>query len=326
MEKNGEHFLLMPRIKNGNMVVLRQPPRADDKEQAERIYHDKTVPINHFYLSGYYYAREYWGSDAIVHLGTHGSQEYLYGKERVPSIYDHSNLAVWDTPILYPFIVDDVGEAMQSKRRGSATIISHMTPPFAAAGLQGELADIHNLMHEYKSLDEGGVKEKTAQMIIDTCYEHNLCNDMGLTREIIAADYGAFLTQLHDYMNELSGLSQPRPALLSELARPELVISTLSQMLGMEFLSAAAEFEARTYQAKVHDGSHEHGNHDHHNHDAAQQNHQHDDHSDHGSRNQSELEQLAGLRPCGIILSLQSMLKLILKSAAIINIPTASSW
>lgn len=298
MEKDGEHYLLMPRIQNGNMVVLRQPPRADDKEQAERIYHDKTVPINHFYLAGYYYAREYWASDAIVHLGTHGSQEYLYGKERVPSIYDDSNLAVWDTPILYPFIVDDVGEAMQSKRRGSATIISHMTPPFAAAGLQGELADIHNLMHEYKALDEGGVKVKTAQMIIDTCYEHNICDDMGLTREVIAADYGAFLTQLHDYMNELSGLSQPLGLhSYGELARPELVISTLSQMLGTEFLSAAAEFETRAYQAEVHDGNHEHGNHDQHNHDTDQQNHQHDDDSDHGfHETQSELEQLAGFK------------------------------
>ena len=49
----------------------------------------------------------------------------------------------------------------------------------------------------------------------------------GLTREIIAADYGAFLTQLHDYMNELSGLSQPLGLhSYGELARPELVIST----------------------------------------------------------------------------------------------------
>ena len=298
MERNGEHFLLMPRIKNGNMVVLRQPPRADDKEQAERIYHDKTVPINHFYLAGYYYAREYWGSDAIVHLGTHGSQEYLYGKERVPSIYDHSNLAVWDTPILYPFIVDDVGEAMQSKRRGSATIISHMTPPFAAAGLQGELADIHNLMHEYKALDEGGVKEKTAQMIIDTCYEHNLCDDMGITREEIATDYGAFLTQLHDYMNELSGLSQPLGLhSYGAIARPELIVSTISQMLGSDFLAEAAEFESKTYKATIHDGNHQHGDHEKHNHDKGEQTHKHDDDSDHGfHETQSELEQLAGFK------------------------------
>ena len=298
VEKDGEHYLLMPRIQNGNMVVLRQPPRADDKEQAERIYHDKTIPINHFYLAGYYYAREHWGSDAIIHLGTHGSQEYLYGKERVPSIYDHSNLAVWDTPILYPFIVDDVGEAMQSKRRGSATIISHMTPPFAASGLQGELADIHNLMHEYKALDEGGVKAKTAQMIIDTCYENNICDDMDLDRESIADDFGAFLAELHDYMNELSGMSQPLGLhSYGELARPELVISTLSQMLGTEFLEEVSKFESKFYNANTHDGSHQHGEHDKHNHDSKTQDHQHDNDSEHGfHETKSELKELAGFK------------------------------
>ena len=298
VEKNGEHFLLMPRIQNGNMVVLRQPPRADDKEQAERIYHDKTIPINHFYLAGYYYAREYWGSDAIIHLGTHGSQEYLYGKERVPSIYDHSNLAVWDTPVLYPFIVDDVGEAMQSKRRGSATIISHMTPPFAASGLQGELSDIHNLMHEYKALDEGGVKAKTAQMIIDTCYENNICDDLDIDRESIPDDFPAFLSQLHDYMNELSGMSQPLGLhSYGELARTELVISTLSQMLGTDFLKEASQFESKFYKADVHDGSHQHGEHDEHNHDNQTQDHEHGDEGEHGfHETKSELEELAGFK------------------------------
>ena len=48
-------------------------------------------------------------------------------------------------PVVYPFIVDDVGEAMQTKRRGRATVISHMTPPFAAAGLEGE--DSHICMN-----------------------------------------------------------------------------------------------------------------------------------------------------------------------------------
>ena len=51
---------------------------------------------------------------------------------------------------------------LQTKRRGSATVIAHMTPPFAAAGLQGELADLHELMHQYKSMDIGGVKKKDA--------------------------------------------------------------------------------------------------------------------------------------------------------------------
>ncbi len=74
---------------------MRQPPRTDKKNDETAVYHQGTVPMNHFYLAAYFYAREYWQSDAIVHLGTHGSQEYLGGKERGLSIYDQGNLAVW---------------------------------------------------------------------------------------------------------------------------------------------------------------------------------------------------------------------------------------
>lgn len=298
IERDGVHYLLMPRIRNGNMMVMRQPPRADNKEEAERIYHDEEIPINHFYLAGYYYAREHWNSDAIIHFGTHGSQEYLYGKERVPAMYDHPNLAVWDTPILYPFIVDDVGEAMQTKRRGRATVISHMTPPFAASGLQGDLSDIHNLMHEYNTLDVGGVKEKTGKQIVDMCFEKSICDDMELSREQIAADFTAFLKQLHDYMQELAGLSQPLGLhSYGELPREELVVSTVVQMLGNDFITAAAEFERKHYGAGLHDGSHRHGDHDAHNHSHGDNDHVHDNNSDHGfHETSSELTELAGFK------------------------------
>ncbi len=303
VERDGEHYLLIPRIHNGNMLVMRQPPRADNKEEAERIYHDEEIPINHFYLAGYYYAREHWNSDAIIHYGTHGSQEYLYGKERVPGMYDHPNLAVWDTPILYPFIVDDVGEAMQTKRRGRATVISHMTPPFAASGLQGDLADIHNLMHEYNALAEGGVKAKTGEQIVKVCYENNICDDLDLNKEQINADFPAFLKQLHDYMGELSGMSQPLGLhSFGELPRKELVISTIVQMLGSDFIGEAAKFEKKYYKGNAHGGSHSHGDHDEHDHDHGKQDHSHDEHehgkdTDHGfHEEQTDLSQLAGFK------------------------------
>ncbi|MEM6998937.1 MAG: cobaltochelatase subunit CobN, partial [Pseudomonadota bacterium] len=298
VEQDGEHFLVIPRIHNGNMLVMRQPPRADDKEEAERIYHSEDVPINHFYLAGYYYAREHWKSDAIIHYGTHGSQEYLYGKERVPSMYDHPNLAVWDTPILYPFIVDDVGEAMQTKRRGRATVISHMTPPFAASGLQGELADIHNLMHEYNALDTGGVKNKTGKQIVEVCFSSGICNDMDFSRKQIAADFTAFLKQLHDYMNEISGMSQPLGLhSYGELPRKELVISTLVQMLGTDFVITAADFEKEHYQSDVHDGFHSHDGHEEHNHSHSEQDHSHDNNDEHGfHETKTELSELTGFK------------------------------
>lgn len=262
--RDGQAQFVIPRIRNGNMLVMRQPPRADDKDEDKRIYHKGTVPMNHFYLAAYYYAREFWKSDAIIHLGTHGSQEYLAGKERGLSIYDQGNLAVWDTPVLYPFIVDDIGEAMQTKRRGRATVLSHMTPPFAAAGLQGETANIHELMHQYKSLDEGGVKQKTGEQIVSECMSQNICADFGWDQAKITANFEDFLEALHDYLVDLSSQNQPLGLhSYGELPEQDLVISTLVQMMGKEFVNVVADFEKKHFSADTHDDHAFHGESDH---------------------------------------------------------------
>lgn len=245
VKREGEYQFVLPRIRNGNMLVMRQPPRADNAEEDKRIYHKGTIPMNHYYLAAYYYAREYWGSDAIVHLGTHGSHEYLPGKERGLSVYDQGNLATWDTPVVYPFIVDDVGEAMQTKRRGSATVIAHMTPPFAAAGLHGEMADMHELIHQYKSLDDGGVKEKTAEQIVDNCLTSHICKDIAWSSEKMSENFEEFLEVLHSYMEDVATQNQPLGLhTFGELPEERLITSTLIQMLGSGFTSRAAKFES----------------------------------------------------------------------------------
>ncbi len=263
VEREGEAYFVIPRMRNGNLLVMRQPPRSDDKDEDQRIYHKGTVPMNHFYLAAYYYARTYWQSDALIHLGTHGSQEYLSGKERGLSRYDQGNLAVWDTPVLYPFIVDDVGEAMQTKRRGSATVLAHMTPPFAAAGLQGDVADLHELMHQYKSLDEGGVKQKTADQIISDCIDNSICADFGWSQTQAATDFDGFLDALHDYMEDLSSQNQPLGLhSFGELPEVELLTSTLLQMLDRSFPSKIADFEGEFFDSEGHLSSdgHDHNN------------------------------------------------------------------
>ena len=252
VEKNGKHYFILPRIRNGNMLIMRQPPRSDDKNDENMIYHQGLVPINHFYLAAYFYAREYWQSDAIVHLGTHGSQEYLGGKERGLSIYDQGNLAVWDTPVVYPFIVDDVGEAMQTKRRGRATVISHMTPPFAAAGLEGEIRYLHELMHQYKQLDQGGVKQKTATQLTKLCFDTNICKDLGWQQEQITQAFDEFIDALHIHLEDLATANQPLGLhTFGYIPEQALAISTLVQMLGNDFTNNASDFEHQYYSASL---------------------------------------------------------------------------
>ncbi|AWB65803.1 hypothetical protein C2869_04825 [Saccharobesus litoralis] len=274
--RDGQHYFIIPRIRNGNMLIMRQPPRGDNPDKEQGLYHDTSIPMNHYYLAAYYYARVYWQSDAFIHLGTHGTHEYLPGKDRGLSRYDGANLSTGTTPVMYPYIVDDVGEAMQAKRRGNAVTVGHMTPPFAAAGLQGVTADMHELVDQYRHIDTGGVKEKTKQQIIDYCFAENLCDDLNYELAQNNADFDLFLQELHDYLEELAASNQPLGLhSFGELAEQRLIISTLGQMLGNDFLRTASEFEQEHYQ---HEDGHEH--HDHHDHSDHQEHeeghHKHD--------------------------------------------------
>ena len=307
VNKDGKDYFVMPRIRNGNMLIMRQAPRSDNKNDENMIYHQGLVPMNHFYLASYYYARQYWQSDAIIHFGTHGSQEYLGGKERGLSMYDQGNLAVWDTPVVYPFIVDDVGEAMQTKRRGRATVISHMTPPFAAAGLHGDIAQLHELMHQHGQLDQGGVKQKTAKQIVEVCNSTNICKDLNWGQMQIDADFSGFMEALHRHLESLAVANQPLGLhSFGQLPEQHLVTSTIVQMLGIEFSQRAGQFEQRHYLYKLHKTGHSHshvgiGEHTHdgdedHHHGEDTHTHNYHEHQQSEQSVEQSLAQLAGFK------------------------------
>ena len=178
------------------------------KEHAS-LYHSTKTPINHSYLAIYLYARETFGADAYIHLGTHGSQEWLTGKERGLSMYDAPNLAVGNLPIFYPYIIDNVGEAMQAKRRGRATMISHLTPGFAKAGLYMEVSELHEKIANYMMLEQGQTKANTKAEIIDMAEKLNMLNDLSLDKATFVAEFDEKLPKVQDHLNALAQMSQP---------------------------------------------------------------------------------------------------------------------
>jgi len=237
-------------------MVLPQPPRGNRQARERSIYHDKNIPVSHNYLAVYLYVREQFNADAIVHLGTHGSHEYLPGKERGLSLYDAGNLAAGDTPIIYPFIMDDVGEALQTKRRGRATVISHLTPPLAKSGLYEALVDLHELMHQYNALDEGGVKARTKDAIITAVKARNIHHDLAWNKVDLGTRFDQFLLELHDYLSDLSTQNQPLGLhTFGEIPKEAHLISTLVQMLGKRFIEPA-----KHYAENLNDHAHEHTN------------------------------------------------------------------
>lgn len=209
LKKDGITYFVIPRLLNGNVMILPQPPRGQRGEDNEKaIYHDTKVPLNHFYMASYLFVRAKFNADALIHLGTHGTQEWTPGKEQALSVYDYPLLALGDVPIIYPYSVDVVGEGVQAKRRGRATIISHQTPPFTPAGLHEGLKPVHDLIHEYMLLDEGAVKMQTQQAIIDATGK-DIMGDLGLDADSAKKDFSTFLKKIHDYLHEIAKHAQP---------------------------------------------------------------------------------------------------------------------
>ncbi len=167
LQQNGQAYFVIPRLQLGQVTVLPQPGRSgmapgsqDARAKEKEIYHSTTDLPPHHYLATYLWTRQQ--NDALVHFGTHGTQEWLPGKERGLSVYDAPLLALGDIPVAYPYIADNIGEATQAKRRGRATIISHQTPPFAPGGLHDALTHMHDLLHQWQAQDEGAVRERMA--------------------------------------------------------------------------------------------------------------------------------------------------------------------
>lgn len=240
VQHQGQAHFVIPRLKLGNTVILPQPPRGEKKDDKEKaIYHSTAAPLNHFYLAAYLWAREVHGAHALVHYGTHGSQEWTPGKERGLSIFDSPYLLLGDVPVIYPYIVDDIGEALQTKRRGRATVISHSTPPFAPAGLHGEINRLHDLLHAWLNMTEGEVRDKTRDEIVRVTLENRIDRDMAWEPARIRGNFREFADALHIQLHDLALANQPLGLAVFGLpAESDLRLFTVMQMLGKPLIAA----------------------------------------------------------------------------------------
>ncbi len=248
---NGKRYFLIPRIKLGNLVILPQPRRGERvdklslklkklKDEDTSLWHNQKVPVNHSYLASYLYIKEAFKADALVHLGTHGTQEWMPGKERGLSVYDSALLPLGDLVVVYPYITNNVAEAMQAKRRGRATLISHQTPPFSISGTYKEVGEIMDYINQYKSVDDGMLASKLKEQITNLSLKLSMNKDIEFTKEDINKDFSKYLSKIEDYILGMSGSAQPLGMhTFGTYPKEEYLITTIMQMLGKDFLKKA---------------------------------------------------------------------------------------
>ena len=164
-------------VRLGHVTAVLQPERGDRGDR-RAAYHDADLPPRHGFIAFYLSLR---GSHALVHLGTHGSLEWLPGKAAALSAACWPRALIGGLPVVYPFIVNNPGEAAAAKRRLGAVTIGHLTPPIRAAGLQGEAAALEQMIDEYATAD-GMDRRRTALLragILDRAASAGLLDESG---------------------------------------------------------------------------------------------------------------------------------------------------
>ncbi|MCJ8518773.1 cobaltochelatase CobN [Pseudorhizobium tarimense] len=188
----------------GNITVALAPDRGRDADR-RADYHDPALPPRHALLAFGLWLKERLGAHAVVHVGAHGTLEWLPGKTVSLSRECFPEIVLGGLPVIYPFIVSNPGEAAVAKRRIGAATIGHLPPSLVDAGLSEDQKRLELLVDEYAQADglDRRRRDRLAKLIVETAQEVGLAGEAGVSREddpdIALSRIDAFLCDLKDF-------------------------------------------------------------------------------------------------------------------------------
>jgi cobaltochelatase CobN len=197
--------IVIPGLMNGNIFIGYQPIRCWEA-QSEALYHDPIVPAPHSYLQYYRWLKDVFKADAVVHMGTHGTLEWLPGKSVGLSNKCDPDMILNALPNLYPFCIDDPGEGIQGKRRTEAVLIGHLNPTMARADSYDELADLEVRLQEYfiqRNSSSQERKDILISEIMEAARKASLFDDLNIPDDVTVEGFLDYIDPLHDYIAEL---------------------------------------------------------------------------------------------------------------------------
>ena len=196
--------LVIPGVVNGNIYLGYQPLRSW-ADRMESMYHDPVVPMPHQYLAFYRWLRDVFKADAVIHMGTHGTLEWLPGKSLALSSKCYPDLVLGGIPNIYPYIIDDPGEGIQCKRRSEAVLIGHMCPTMTRAGGYDELSKVEVPLQQYLKTRNVAGERRTAMLteILDGIRELDMFDELSIPRDAEPDDLQDLLPGIYDYIEQL---------------------------------------------------------------------------------------------------------------------------
>jgi cobaltochelatase CobN len=184
--KNGQfHF---PATRCGHALIALQPERGEVMRR-DSDYHDLSRTPRHAYVAFYLWLRSQC-LHALIHMGAHGTLEWLPGKSVALSDTCWPAALIGPTPVIYPFIVNDPGEAAQAKRRIGAVTLGHLPPPLTQSVVPPELQRLERLLDEYSTADglDPARRTRLIASIRDEASASGVAADLGLSANATPAE------------------------------------------------------------------------------------------------------------------------------------------
>jgi len=225
----GKHF--------GNVFIGVQPTFGYEGDPMRLLFSNSASP-HHGFAAYYTYLENIWEADAVLHFGTHGSLEFMPGKQMGMSGECYPDNLIGSIPNLYYYAANNPSEATIAKRRSYAETISYLTPPAENAGLYKGLQELEELVGSYQSLKDSEQGTQIVNTIADKCRQVNLDKDIELpetdAEHLSAEARDAFIGKVYKQLMEIA--SRLLPCGLHVIGKPPTAEEAIASLVNIASL------------------------------------------------------------------------------------------
>ncbi len=136
----------------GNVFVGIQPALGYEGDPMRLLFEGRFAPT-HAFMAFYRWLRDDFRAHAVLHFGTHGSLEFMPGKQTGLTAKCWPERLIGDLPNIYLYAANNPSEGVLAKRRSAATLVSYLTPALTNSGVYKGLADLKATVERWRSAD-----------------------------------------------------------------------------------------------------------------------------------------------------------------------------
>lgn len=196
--------MIIPGLLDNNVFIGLQPKRSPGEDESEG-YHSLDNPPPYSYMGFYKWLDEIFKANAVIHIGTHGTLEWLPGKEVGLSKDSYPDMNIYAVPHFYIYNLSILGEGMQARRRSHAAILNHMIPSMDDSGTYDYLEELESLLQK---LDHA---KNTSPAQVDSLYseiyqlakDEEILRDLRINDEEFEKDKDKVILKIHNWIHEL---------------------------------------------------------------------------------------------------------------------------